>query len=427
MERVKEFLRDQKLQASDIDLDKLVQDFLDEMKRGLEGEDSSLRMIPTYIEADNEFLTETPVLAIDAGGTNFRAALITFRENGETEIGEIHHHAMPGLDSEISADEFFKTMAAYIEPLVDKADRIGFCFSYATEIFPNKDGKLLQFSKEVKAPEVIGMMIGESLLETLGTPEKEIVLLNDTVATLLAGKSSNMQKEYSSYVGFILGTGTNTCYIEQNSNILKKKDFDPEKSQIINTESGNFTRVPRSDVDISFDNKTNNPGEGMFEKMFSGGYFGGLCLALLKTAANEGLFSKEAAEKVKAIEDLTSEQANEFAENRNAEGNVLAGCFSDDNDASTAFLLIDTLIDRASVLVAANLAAMVLKSGKGKQKEHPIMITIEGTTFYRLHRLRERFESVFSGYLSGDKKRYVEFTDVDQSSLVGAALAGLIE
>lgn len=427
MERVKNFLKEHKLQASDIDLDKLVQDFLDEMKRGLEGKESSLRMIPTYIEADNKFLTEKPVLAIDAGGTNFRAALITFRENGETEIGEIHHHTMPGLDREISADEFFEAIAGFIEPLVDKADRIGFCFSYATEIFPNKDGKLLQFSKEVKAPEVIGMMIGETLLETLGTPEKEIVLLNDTVATLLAGKSSNMQKEYSSYVGFILGTGTNTCYIEQNSNILKKKDFDPEKSQIINTESGNFTRVPRSDVDIAFDNKTNNPGEGMFEKMFSGGYFGGLCLALLKTAADEGLFSKEAAEKVKGLEDLTSEQANEFAENRNAEGNVLAGCFTDDNDASTAFLLIDTLIDRASVLVAANLAAMVLKSGKGKQEENPIMITIEGTTFYRLHRLRERFESVFAGYLSGDKKRYVEFTHVDQSSLVGAALAGLIE
>jgi len=427
MERVKEFLSEKKLQASDINLDKLVQDFMDEMKRGLEGKESSLRMIPTYIEADNEFLTETPVLAIDAGGTNFRAALITFKDNGETEIGKIHHHTMPGLDREISADEFFKTMAGYIEPLVDKTNRIGFCFSYATEIFPNKDGKLLQFSKEVKAPEVIGMMIGETLLETLGTPDKEIVLLNDTVATLLAGKSSNMQKEYDSYVGFILGTGTNTCYIEQNSNILKKKDFDPEQSQIINTESGNFTRVPRSDVDIAFDNKTNNPGEGMFEKMFSGGYFGGLCLDLLKTAAGEGLFSDEAAEKVNAIDDLTSEQANEFAHDRNAEGNILTGCFTDDNDASTAFLLIDTLIDRASVLVAANLAAMVLKSGKGKKEEHPILITIEGTTFYKLYRLRERFESVFSGYLSGDNKRYVEFTHVDQSSLVGAALAGLIE
>jgi hexokinase len=427
MERVKEFLRDQKLQASDIDLDKLVQDFLDEMKRGLEGDESSLRMIPTYIEADNEFLTETPVLAIDAGGTNFRAALITFKDNGETEIGEIHHHTMPGLDREISADEFFKTMAGFIAPLIDKTDRIGFCFSYATEIFPNKDGKLLQFSKEVKAPEVIGMMIGETLLKTLGTPDKEIVLLNDTVATLLAGKSSNMQKEYESYVGFILGTGTNTCYIEQNANILKSKDFDPEQSQIINTESGNFTRMPRSEVDIAFDDKTRNPGEGMFEKMFSGGYFGGLCLDLLKTAAGEGLFSDEAAEKVKAIDDLASEQANEFAHNRNAEGNILAGCFSDGNDASTAFLLIDTLIDRAAVLVAANLAAMVLKSGKGKHEKHPILITIEGTTFYKLYRLRERFESVFSGYLSGDNKRYVEFTDVEQSSLVGAALAGLIE
>ena len=41
---------------------------------------------------------------------------------------------------------------------------------------------------------MIGQVIGRSLLEALGTPNKKIVLLNDTVATLLAGKSASLEK-----------------------------------------------------------------------------------------------------------------------------------------------------------------------------------------------------------------------------------------
>ena len=48
------------------------------MISGLEGREGALRMIPTYIEAENDFLTDTPVLAIDAGGTNFRALIVIF-------------------------------------------------------------------------------------------------------------------------------------------------------------------------------------------------------------------------------------------------------------------------------------------------------------------------------------------------------------
>lgn len=77
--------------------------------------------------------------------------------------------------------------------------------------------------------------------------------------------------------------------------------------------------------------------------------------------------------------------------------------------------------------MAANLAAVVLKTGKGAKPERPVLITIEGTTFYKLHNLKVRFEKYFSEFFSGDRKRYVEFTEVGQSSLIGAALAGLID
>jgi hexokinase len=405
----------------------LVELFNSEMLGGLRGEKSSLRMIPTYIEADNEFLKETPVVAIDAGGTNFRAALVRFTSEGKMEIDKVVSGLMPGLDREVSKKEFFDIMSEYIKPLAEKSERIGFCFSYPTEIFPDKDGRLLQFCKEVQAPEVIGQVIGKSLLEALGTPHKKIVLLNDTVATLLAGKSASYGREYDSFMGYILGTGTNTCYIETNRSILKNPELDPGKNMIINVESGNFGKAPRTDLDISFDNTTMNPGNYTFEKMFSGGYFGGLCLFVLKAASKEGLFSVPGTEMLSNISELTAEEANSYVSAVNSNGNILAKCFTNAEDREKSSYIIGSLIDRTAKLVAANLAAVVLKTGKGTSPEKPVLITIEGTTFYKLHKLKERFEIYFSEYLSGDLKRSVEFTGVEQSSLIGAALAGLID
>lgn len=427
MENVKRFLKEQRLRSSDIDMEKLTGIFTEEMVNGLEGKASTLRMIPTYIEAENDFLKEVPVLAIDAGGTNFRAAMIKFSGTGKIESDEIINYRMPGLDKEVSAKDFFGTLAGYIKPLAEKTERIGFCFSYPTEILPSRDGRLIQFCKEVQAPEVVGQLVGKSLLETLGTPQKHLVLLNDTVATLLAGKSASINRSYDSFIGFILGTGTNTCYIEQNHNILKNKNLHPDRSQIINIESGNFGKAPRSVLDIAFDNSTMNPGNYTFEKMFSGGYFGGLCLTVLKAAAADGLFSPQSINSLSKVTELSSNDANIFVSDHGTQNSILKECFKSKDDEEKCKEIINTLIERAAKLVAANIGAVVLKTGKGRYPENPVLITIEGTAFYKLHNLKKLFEEFLANFLNGRNKRYVEFTDVPQSSLIGAALAALIE
>ena len=181
------------------------------------------------------------------------------------------------------------------------------------------------------------------------------------------------------------------------------------------------------DLDISFDNTTMNPGNYTFEKMFSGGYFGNLCLFVLKAASKEGIFSWQGTVGLNSIEELTAEEANSYVSAVSSDDNKLVKCFTDAEDRERSLYIIESLIDRAARLVAANLAAVVLRTGKGSSPEKPVLITIEGTTFYKLHKLKERFGIYFSEYLSGDLKRYVEFTGVEQSSLIGAALAGLID
>ena len=420
------FLSEHKMRAIDIDIQNIIDLFTLDMLNGLAGKESTLRMIPTYIEADNQFLTGVPVLAVDAGGTNFRSALVEFNSQGKLEITKLINSKMPGLEGEITKDEFFKIIAGYIKSNAELADRIGFCFSYPTEILPDKDGRLLQFCKEVQAPEVVGTLIGKNLLESLGMEEKQIVLLNDTVATLLAGKSASFGRVYDSYIGFILGTGTNTCYIESNRNISKVKNLDPAKSQIINIESGNFRKVPQTDLDILFDNTTVNPGDYKFEKMFAGGYFGGLCLSTLKSAAKEGVFTSGTSSKILELDDLSSEDLNNFVLKPISGRGPLISCIMDKSDELGCIEIIECLIDRAAKLVAANMAAVILKTGKGQSAERPILITIEGTTFYKLYKLRSFFEKYLGEYLSGNGQRYYEFTEVKQSSLVGAALAALI-
>ena len=420
------FLREHKIRAIDINIQTIIDLFTLDMLNGLAGKESTLRMIPTYIEADNQFLTGVPVVAVDAGGTNFRSALVEFNNKGKLEITNLINARMPGLEGEITKDEFFNVIAGYVKSNAELADRIGFCFSYPTEILPDRDGRLLQFCKEVQAPEVVGTLIGKNLLETLGMEEKQIVLLNDTVATLLAGKSASFGRLYDSFIGFILGTGTNTCYIESNRNIVKVKNLDPAKSQIINIESGNFRKVPQSDLDIIFDNTTVNPGDYKFEKMFAGGYFGGLSLSILKSAAKEGVFTSITSSKILELDDLSSEDLNNFVLKPVAGRGPLFSCITDKTDEISCIEIIECLIDRAAKLVAANMAAVILKTGKGISAEKPILITIEGTTFYKLHKLRSLFEKYLSDYLSGKRQRFYEFTEVKQSSLVGAALAALI-
>ena len=424
--KVEKFLKEHKIMADDLNIQALVDEFTSDMIKGLNGKASSLRMIPTYIEADNQFLTDVPVVAIDAGGTNFRTAVVKFNSNGKLEISDLMNAGMPGLDGEISKNEFFRIIAGYVKLNAEKSERIGFCFSYPTEILPNKDGILLQFCKEVQAPGVVGQLIGKNLLETLGMAEKQIVLLNDTVATLLAGKSASFGKNYDSFIGYILGTGTNACYIEKNSNIRKKNDLDQSKNQIINIESGNYGKAPQTDLDVIFDQTTVNPGDYKFEKMISGGYLGGLCLVTLKAAAKEGLFSEKTTACILAQNDLSSEEVNRFLSNSISGGGLLNECIKIKTDNETARMIIEGLISRAAKLVAGSLAAVILKTDKGKLPDRPILITVEGSIYYKLHNLQPQIAKYLKEYLVGERKRYVEFMEVKQSSLVGAALAALI-
>ena len=431
--KVADLLKKYGMHHEDINIEEVSDIFLEEMQKGLAGEDSSLRMLPTYIETDKEVPINEPVIVIDAGGTNFRVATVHFDEDRKPIVQNLKPapDPMPGAQGEVGKTEFFEIMAGYMEKVIDISDRIGFCFSYPTETFPNKDGKLIRFSKEIKASEVEGQMIGENLniaLKASGVKEeKRIVILNDTVTTLLAGVCSFPDRVFDSFIGFILGTGTNTCYIEQNKNITKTGNLDPKSSMVINIESCGFSKAPRGKIDIEFDNTTKNPGLHTFEKMLSGAYLGPLCLMVVQTAAQKGFFSPVTAEQLANINELTTKDVSDFLSNPAASNNPFSAAIenNDNADLATLLSLLERLVERAAKLTAINLSSAVLKSGKGQAPSKPVCIVAEGTTFYRLKGLKSKVEYYLKEYLQKKEKRYYEIISVDNATLIGAAIAGL--
>lgn len=424
-----EFLGKYRMDYRDIDIKENVKVFLDEMQRGLEGQKSTLDMIPTFISVISDIPADKPVVVIDAGGTNFRCATVRFNKQKEPIIENLKKHMMPGVQSEVSKDEFFEAIADYIRDIAGASEKIGFCFSYPTEILPSKDGKLIRFSKEIKIKDVQGQIIGQNLNLAMGKiglgGNKRIVILNDTVASLLGGVRHN-NRIFSGYIGFILGTGTNCCYVEKNSNIKKRNDLDLSGSQIINTESGGFNRCKMGQLDVLFDKSTNNPGAQKFEKMISGAYLGSLCLLTVQTASGDGLFSKNTADAVLQIKELGTKQVNDFMYHPYGD-NVLAGICKKgkQRDVRILYHIIDRLIERAAKLTAINLSVMAIKSDCDTSPDRPICIVAEGTTFYSLKGLKSRVEFYLKQYLEEELEIYHDIISVENATLIGAAIAGL--
>jgi hexokinase len=431
-ETVKSFFSKYDMDAANVNLEQNCRTFVNEMQSGLDGT-SSLLMIPTYIGVEKELPLKESVIAIDAGGTNFRVAVIHFDESGKVVIEDFQNYSMPGTKGEISKEEFFETMADYIMPVLHRSSRISFCFSYPVQILPNRDGKLIKFSKEVKVRDVEGENLGENLMKVFKKrgciEEKSIIVLNDTVATLLAGKASSPGRVFDSYIGFILGTGTNICYAEKCSNIGKVPELrDNDGTMLINIESGAYSKAPRGVMDLELDRTTVNPGDFAFEKAISGAYQGTLIQTVLKKAICDGLLTSAFAASFEGVQSLASKEIDDFLFWPYG-SNTLAECCAasgSEDDHIALYHLIDGVLERAAKYVAFSLTAVLDKTGKGRNPCAPACITADGSTFYKSKLFRTKLDHYIKTYTNEVKGIYCEFVKVDNGTLIGTAIAGLL-
>jgi len=426
MTRTIEFLKASGLDADGLDSEGMLARFDAEMTAGLTGRASSLAMIPAFIAPSCAASAGRRVAVLDAGGTNLRAALVAFDGQGRPQIVSSVKGTMPGTAGEIGAEAFYEELARFLEPmLADDVTRIGFCFSYPAEVTPSCDARLLYWTKQVKVPAVVGTLVGSGLAAHLARRgrQPQITVLNDTVATLLAGCAQ--EPDASSYVGFILGTGTNTAYLERASAIAKSPDaLACGGVMTINIESGGFAHAPRSRFDEHFDATTQDPGHYPFEKMISGAYLGGLGLTVLRQAALEGFFSPLAAAALGTLRALSNKELDDFCADPAAAGSPFDVWPAPDRE--TAAALCRPIYRRAARLTAVNIAAAVLRSGEGRDPARPVCVNADGSTFYRTRAVPfEQLVRQDLDALLGARGIHCRVVRVDDAPMLGAAVAAL--
>jgi hexokinase len=428
---IKSWLKEQMVAAEAYNADTLLTAFLEEMKKGLVGdESSSLAMIPAHVGIGEKVPPLKSVAVIDAGGTNLRIGMAYFDDNGEIHLSDFSKQDMPGRDREVTASEFYVVLADNLQRLNGDFDTIGFCFSYPAEIQPNLDGRLLHWTKEVKIPELVDKEIGKGLLEVLaqrGITGKRIVVLNDTVAALLAGLAQGQTFNASSYIGFILGSGTNTAYVERNQNIGKLNGHLGQGAQVINVESGGFAAFDRGPFDLEMDRCSENCGKNVFEKIISGVYMGDLTLQLLQAleAQNDmNIFSKQGAAVLLNMKELSNVHISNLAADNGKDTGVLNSKPFTDADRIIMKMVFAAVVERAAFLTAVNIAAVVIKSGEGSDAERPVCVNIDGTTYYKTHQLADKVQSHLSQMLDA-RGLHIRCIHVQDAPVVGAAIAGL--
>ncbi|MDD5018171.1 MAG: hypothetical protein PHO15_08755 [Eubacteriales bacterium] len=422
---VQQFLVRHQMFYRQIDLDQCLDDYVREMEAGLNGEESSLPMLPAYVAVDESSINEKKIISIDAGGTNLRVALVSFDKNGECRVEEMQKYRMPGIEKQISSGTFFEILAGYVSPLLHATNTIVISFAYPAEITPAMDGKIIRMVKEIKIDGIQGSLLGERLKESIirtAGQECHVFVTNDTVATCLAGIASAKKNVFGSYIGFVLGTGINSCYIEKVENIKKLKAGFDKKSMIINVESANYNRQPKGDIDILFDQTTIDPGHNSLEKMVSGGYLGALVDDIIRRSAKEGLFSSRFYEAYEKIDELDTIEIGKYIE---GEDSVLLKAYKDQGDKEKLFYLIKYTIKRAAKLAALQVAGAAVKCGEGASGDKPVCITAEGSTYYKLKGMKDEIERYLQDWLRDKRGIFTKVIQVEHAVIKGAAIAGL--
>lgn len=405
-----EFLRKQYLTAECYDLQAEIARFREEMSRGLKGEKSSLFMIPTFLSPEAGDIADQTLIVLDAGGTNLRVGCVAFK-GGVVSRVEFEKYPLPGTDRELDCDEFFDAVAEKLAPYLDKGEKIGFCFSYVAHCMENKDAKLEAFCKEVKVRGAEGVEICKALdaaIARRGVKKKySYVQLNDTVATLLGGMAATQRSKYDAYIGFILGTGTNGCYVENTKAIEKYTgSLYTAPTMIVNMESGCYAGFQKGEIDEALDAASAIPGDHQAEKLISGAYLGVILASALRKA---GLMLHDRRE-------IPMPHVNAFLA---GEKSVLDDLVE---DRAAVTQIIEGLYSRTARLMAVVYASIALHTGRGKEK--PMAIVLEGSTYQKSPRL----QSFLAAELDTLKKTYgisFEVVSAENATLTGSAYAAV--
>jgi hexokinase len=405
--------------------------FHEDMERGLRGERSSLKMLPTF--TDNPTGREQgDVLALDLGGSNVR--ILWARLTGDGRRPEVVSGKFKLEPAQVSTtgDALFGAIARFIREFLgshrlEGSFPLGFTFSFPIRQHSIRRGELILWTKGWTASGVEGrdvVALLDRALEQQGVGcVRTVSLNNDTTGTQVARAYFDPGCD----VGCILGTGTNICYRERASLIRGLQPGCGREYMIVNMESGNFNRaLPRHRHDAALDARSENPGAQAEEKMVSGKYLGELVRLTAVDWIGRGLLFRGRAPDPFAGRDLwTSEAVGALLAAPPAEApDVLAGFGAgspDPEDAAAVREIGRLFVRRAARIAAAALAAAVIRIDPGLERPHTV--AVDGSLFEKMPGFPEAMGEAFAELYGSRPERIVPALTHDGSGLGAAIIA----
>jgi hexokinase len=416
MEKAQQFLHENNLKYENINFEAEIVRFIDQMALGLNSDDG-LPMVPTYVSGQLHPKQGGKTIAVDVGGTNLSVALLEIK-NLRTCIIDIVKEPSMGKVVPVTFDVFIKDLVDKIEPFLKHSKTICFSFSHEVKHTNDMDGCVKFISKEISITDFEDRLLADSLKQVIEKRigvDVKVLLINDTVG--VAGSMLQHGDEFQNYIGVVLGTGTNACYIEQCKNIKKTDDAKTE-TMFINVESGAYIPLIVSTIDQEFDATTLVPNTAILEKMVSGEYLGKLYYFLIQKACGEGLFSDGFNQNFEKHEPLGTKALSAFYQNKSS--GVYAEMCADKCDVQLLYFFATCLIKRAAALISIKIIAISRKIYQ--QRNAPICVVVEGSTYYGL----KGFQDMVLKYIEANKKDMdVKLFSVEDAALVGIGNIGL--
>ncbi|XP_037355781.2 hexokinase-3 [Talpa occidentalis] len=403
------------------------------MAKGLRGEVSSLRMLPTYVRATPDGSERGDFLALDLGGTNFRVLLVRVATGGVQITNQVY--SIPESVAQGSGQQLFDHIVDCIvdfqqkQGLSGQSLPLGFTFSFPCKQIGLDQGILLNWTKGFKASDCEGQDVVCLLREAIGRKQgvelNVVAIVNDTVGTMMSCGYEDPCCE----VGLIVGTGTNACYMEELQNVASVPG--DSGNMCINMEWGAFGDDGSLDMlstcfDARVDQASINPGKQRFEKMISGMYLGEIVRHVLLHLTSLGvLFRGQQTQHLQTRDIFKTKFLSEIESDSLALRQVRAiledlGLPLNTDDALMVLEVCQAVSQRAAQLCGAGVAAVVEKIRENRGLEElTVSVGVDGT----LYKLHPHFSTLVAATVQELAPRcVVTFLQSEDGSGKGAAL-----
>jgi len=405
-------------------LREMVGAFHDEMRLGLDGHESSLKMLPTFVDRATG-KEQGKFMALDLGGTNFRVLQVKLGRGGKITVEHVGKYVIPKAVMRGTGEQLFNFIAQSIEKfLVDyhigyaqKRD-LGFTFSFPMKQTSIVNGILITWTKDFSATGVVGKNVTNLLKAALRRNGIDLInivaLANDTVGTLAACSYVDQKCD----VGIIFGTGTNACYRE------------PSTESIVNIEWGNFNKLPLNAYDMKHDKDSGNPGKQIMEKMISGMYLGSLAQLVLADLIKSKLIFKSCKAKIARGAVTTTRMSHMESDNSKKLAKVdefLDGIGIIDSSLAERALvqkICGLVSKRAARISAAAISAVVTWMDPSLNNDHTI--AIDGTVYERYPGFKKTINATLKELHGDDAKKFKIVHTKDGSGIGVAVVAAVV-